>query len=173
MKRIFLFLFILSLCAANAMAWPWEKKQSPTKPTPVLVTEVKKPATISDAKDVVKQLNNELANAKQQNGVLKENLARALTRAELAESETMKVQQSAKKLEDWGVVQQAEKVKWMQKYENAVKRYHRLKAIAAFIAAGIGILLGLQFMNLVPPPYNLGVPIGGALLFSSLVWFFL
>ena len=155
------------------MAWPFAKKQVNSKPTAVQVTEVKKPSTFGDAKDVVKQLNSELANAKQQNNKLKENLTNALTRAELAEGETIKVQQSAKKLEDWGVVQQAEKVKWMQKYENAVKRYHRLKAIAAFIAAGIGILLGLQFMNLVPPPYNLGVHIGGALLFSSLVWFFL
>jgi hypothetical protein len=61
----------------------------------------------------------------------------------------------------------------MEKYNNAVKRYHRLKAIAALIAAAVGVLLGLQIMGFVPPPYSLLVPVGGAGLFAALVWFFL
>jgi hypothetical protein len=61
----------------------------------------------------------------------------------------------------------------MEKFEKAIKRYHRLKMIAALIAAAAGVFVGLQFMNLVPPPYNFGVPIGGAALFAALVWFLL
>jgi hypothetical protein len=45
--------------------------------------------------------------------------------------------------------------------------------IAALIAAAAGVFIGLQFMNLVPPPYNLGVPFGAAGFFAALVWFFL
>jgi hypothetical protein len=45
--------------------------------------------------------------------------------------------------------------------------------IAALIAAAGGVLLGLQFMNLAPPPYSFGIPVGAAALFAALVWFFL
>ena len=44
---------------------------------------------------------------------------------------------------------------------------------ADFIAAAAGVFLGLQFMVLIPPPYNLGLPIGAAGFFAALVWFFL
>jgi hypothetical protein len=90
-----------------------------------------------------------------------------------AEKEILIVKEAVEKLKEWGIVQQAEKFKWMEKYEKAVKRYHRLKMMAAVIAAAAGIFLGLQLMHLVPPPYNIGVPVGGAILFSSLVWFIL
>jgi glycosyltransferase involved in cell wall biosynthesis len=97
----------------------------------------------------------------------------AIEQTKQAEAKTFEVQKSADTLKEWGMIQQAEAQKFMDKYNNAVKRYHRLKMIAALIAAAVGVLLGLQFMNLVPPPYNLGVPVGAAALFVSLVWFFL
>jgi hypothetical protein len=61
----------------------------------------------------------------------------------------------------------------LEKYTNAVKRYHRLKWIAAIIAGAAGVLFGLQLMSFVPPPYSLLVPIGSAGLFATLVWVFL
>lgn len=169
---IFLILFF-TISASNAnIQWPWAKKSQP-KPTPVQVVEKKEPATISNARQVIKELNNELQNAKVQNVKLKDSLERANAKLVSAENEVQVVKLAAEKLKEWGIVQQAEKFQWMEKYEKAVKRYHRLKMIAAIIAAAAGVFLGLQFMNLVPPPYNLGVPVGGALLFSMLVWLFL
>jgi hypothetical protein len=152
--------------------WPWNKKES--KSAPVVNVEKKKaPATINNARQVIRELNSELQTAKQQNIKLKDNLDRANAKVVAAEKETLIVKAAIEKLKEWGIVQQAEKFQWMEKYEKAIKRYHRLKMIAALIAAAAGIFVGLQFMNLVPPPYNFGVPIGGALLFSSLVWLLL
>lgn len=175
MKKINVLLLILFLTvsASNAgITWPWTKKPQP-KPAPTLVVEKKEPATINNARQVIKELNNELQNAKAQNSKLKDNLSRANSKVASAENEIQVVKLAAEKLKEWGIVQQAEKFQWMEKYEKAVKRYHRLKMIAAIIAAVAGVFLGLQFMNLVPPPYNFGVPIGGALLFSTLVWLLL
>lgn len=164
---------MVSCNVSNAgIKWPWTKKP---QPVPVqTVTEIKKePASINNARQVIKELNSELQNAKSQNSKLRDNLDRANKKVASAESEIQLVKQAAEKLKEWGIVQQAEKFKWMEKYEKAVKRYHRLKIIAALIAAAAGVFLGLQFMNLVPPPYNFGVPIGGAFLFSTLVWLLL
>lgn len=172
MKKI-LPILILSLLTTTSMAqiaWPWSKKPLPA-PIPVQVE--KDPATISNARQIIKELNSELQTAKNQNTVLKDNLERANNKVASAQLETQKVQEAADKLKEWGVVQQAEKFKWMEKYEKAVKRYHRLKMLAAILAAAAGVFLGLQFMSLVPPPYNLAVPVGAAGLFASLVWLFL
>lgn len=174
MKQI-LSLLILAFLTTTSMAeipWPWKKKPQP-KPTPTQVEVKKDPATISNARQIIKELNTELQSAKQQNANLKNNLERANQKVASAELETQKVQQAADKLKEWGIVQQAEKFQWMEKFEKAIKRYHRLKMIAALIAAAAGVFVGLQFMNLVPPPYNFGVPIGGAALFAALVWFLL
>lgn len=169
---IFLTLIVTANISNAGIQWPWLKKPQP-KPTPVIVESKKDPSTINNARQVIRELNSELQNAKSQNAKLKDNLDRANKKVLSAENETLLVKQAAEKLKDWGVVQQAEKFKWMEKYEKAVKRYHRLKIIASLIAAAAGVFLGLQFMNLVPPPYNLGVPIGGAFLFSTLVWLLL
>jgi hypothetical protein len=174
MKTI-LTLLILCLLSSTTLAgikWPWSKKE-PVKPVPVKVEVKKEPATINNARQVIKELNSELQTAKQQNIKLKDNLDRANVKVASAEKEVLIVKEAIEKLKEWGVVQQAEKFKWMEKYEKAVKRYHRLKMIAAVIAAAAGVFLGLQLMKLVPPPYNIGVPVGGAILFSSLVWFIL
>lgn len=175
MKKILAIFIIFTFVTSAGMAqikWPWDKRPKPA-PTPVQVEVKKDPATISNAREIIKELNAELQNAKAQNTKLKDNLERANASVASAQLETQKVQDAADKLKEWGVVQQAEKFKWMEKYEKAVKRYHRLKMIAALIAAAAGVFVGLQFMNLVPPPYNFGVPIGGALLFSTLVWLLL
>jgi hypothetical protein len=174
MKKI-LTILILCLFTSTSIAgikWPWVRKE-PAKPVPVKVEVKKEPATINNARQVIKELNSELQAAKQQNLKLKDNLDRANAKVVSAEKEVLIVKEAVEKLKEWGVVQQAEKFKWMEKYEKAVKRYHRLKMIAALIAAAAGVFLGLQLMNLVPPPYNVGVPVGGAILFSSLVWFIL
>lgn len=176
MKKILLTIIIATFVTSTGMAWPWGKTPKPTPtptPTPVAVSTNKEPATIGNARQVIKELNTELLNAKSQNTLLKDNLERANAKAASAEQETLKVQQAADKLKEWGIVQQVEKFKWMEKYEKAVKRYHRLKIIAMIIAGAAGVFLGLQFMNLVPPPYNLGVPVGGAALFALLVGLFL
>lgn len=175
MKKLTTLILILfsTLTISNAnIKWPWEKKPQPT-PTLSVVEVKKEPASIGSARTIIKELNTELQNTKAQNAKLKDNLERANSKIASAEAEVQIVKAAIEKLKEWGIVQQAEKFKWMEKYEKAVKRYHRLKMIAALIAAAAGVFVGLQFMNLVPPPYNFSVPIGGALLFSTLVWLLL
>lgn len=173
MKKLLTVIFILSI-VSNGMAWPWDKKPTPKpevkKPVPV---KVETGSSLQQAKQVIKELNAELKSAKSENGKLKNNLANASKKVTEAEANVVTVQKQADALKAWGIQQQQEAFKWFEKYNDTVKRYHRLKWIAALIAAAGGVLLGLQFMNFVPPPYNLLVPIGGAGLFATLVWMFL
>jgi hypothetical protein len=90
-----------------------------------------------------------------------------------AELNVGEVQKKADQLREWGVIQQAEAHKFIERYNNAVKRYHRLKIIAAVIASLGGVLLGVQFMALTPPPYNLFIPVVFSGVFAALVWFLL
>lgn len=178
MKKLLPFIILLSF-VSTGMAWPFGKKVPKAKPVPVAVDKtVVKPVTttkptVAEGRELLKELSAELKTAKQENANLKSSLARATDKVSRAEAKTMEVQKAADTLKEWGIIQQAEAQKFMEKYNNAVKRYHRLKMIAALIAAAAGVFIGLQFMNLVPPPYNLGVPFGAAGLFAALVWFFL
>jgi hypothetical protein len=176
MKKLIPFIILLSV-ASTGLAWPFGKKEPKTQPTSAVVakpvpTPTPKP-TISGSRELLKELSDELKAAKQQNENLKGSLTRANDKVTRAEAKTLEVQKAADALKEWGIIQQAEAQKFMQRYNDAVKRYHRLKVIAAIIAAAGGVLLGLQFMALVPPPYNLGIPVGGAALFATLVWLFL
>lgn len=169
-KLIPLFIFLTLSTTSFGQFWKSKPKATPT-PTPVFVEKTKTP--IQDAKQLVKELTSELNVAKTENTKLKNNLNQANENVKKGFLEITKLNEDIKALKEWGVIQQAEAQKWLEKYNKAVKRYHRLKLIAAIIAAAGGVLLGLQFMNLAPPPYNLGIPVGGAALFAALVWLFL
>lgn len=174
MKNLLPIIVLLSF-VSTGMAWPFGKKEPKPQPTP---TAVAKPSptprpTISGGRELLRELAVELNAAKEENTRLKASLDKANREVTKAEAKTVEVQKAADALKEWGIIQQIEAQKFMEKYNNAVKRYHRLKAIAAVIAAAAGVFLGLQFMALVPPPYNLGLPIGAAALFAALVWFFL
>jgi hypothetical protein len=174
MKYILPIIAILFL-STSAQAWPFGKKEPKPQPTPAVTakpTPTPKP-TIGEGREIVKGIAAELKAAKEENAKLKVSLDKATQQVATAEAKTVEVQKSADALKEWGIIQQAEAQKFMEKYNNAVKRYHRLKLIAAIIAAAGGVLLGLQFMNFAPPPYNIGVPIGAAAWRSALVWFFL
>jgi hypothetical protein len=173
MKKLLPFIILLIL-SGSSFGQFWKPKPRPTpvpKPIPVVVEKSKNP--IQDAKQIVKELQSELKIAKNENAKLKQNLNEANTNVKNGFIQIEKLNKDITTLKEWGVVQQAEAQKWLEKYTNAIKRYHRLKLIAALIAAAGGVLLGLQFMTFVPPPYNLLVPIGGAGLFATLVWLFL
>ena len=174
MKYILPIIAILFL-TSSVQAWPFGKKESKPQPTP---TAVAKPSstpkpTIAGGRELVKEIGFELKSAKEENARLKASLDKAMQQTQAAEAKTLEVQKSADALKEWGMIQQAEAQKFMEKYNAAVKRYHRLKLIACIIAAAGGVFLGLQFMNLAPPPYNFGVPVGAAALFFMLIWFFL
>ena len=174
MKKILPIIILLSF-VSTGMAWPFGKKEPKPTPTPAAVAKpspTPKP-TISGGRELVKEIATELKAAKEENTRLKASLDKANKEVTTAQSQTLEVQKAADALKEWGIIQQAEAQKFMEKYNSAVKRYHRLKMIACIIAAAAGVFLGLQFMNLVPPPYNLGVPVGGAALFALLVWLFL
>lgn len=175
MNKKILFISLATLFILNDSAysiWPFTKNEPASKEKIEKVEPSVKP-TINNSRILVKELSNELKSAKNENSNLKKSLERALLKVKNAEERTIEVQNSADELKKWGIIQQEQAQKFIEKYNSAVKRYHRLKILAAVIAAGVGILLGLQFMNLTPPPYNIGVPVGGAALFASLVWFLL
>jgi hypothetical protein len=172
MKYILPLIAVLFL-TSTVQAWPFGKKEPKSQPTPVAVAKPTPKPTINEGREIVKGIAAELKAAKEENTKLKASLDKALQQTKNAEAKTVEVQKSADALKEWGVIQQAEAQKFMEKYNSAVKRYHRLKAIAALIAAAVGVLLGLQIMGFVPPPYSLLVPVGGAGLFAALVWFFL
>jgi hypothetical protein len=172
MKKIIPIAILLILTTTGYSQFNWFKPKPKTEPTPATVVEKSK-TPIQDAKQIVKELQAELKVAKSENTKLKGNLDKANSNLKDSFLQINKLKKDIETLKEWGVVQQAEAQKWLEKYTNAIKRYHRLKWIAAIIAGAVGILLGLQIMSFVPPPYNLLVPIGGAGLFASLVWIFL
>lgn len=175
MKKIIPIFIVFCFITSTGMAWPFGKKEPKPQPTPTVVaapTPTPKP-TIQDGRLIAREIAAELKAAKEENTKLKNSLTKATEQVKTAEAKTLDVQKAADALKEWGIIQQAEAQKFMEKYNNAVKRYHRLKMIAALIAAAGGILLGLQFMNLAPPPYNFGIPVGAAALFAAIVWFFL
>jgi septal ring factor EnvC (AmiA/AmiB activator) len=167
MKKIILFITLM-LVANASFAFPFFKPRPKPSPTPVAVEKSKAP--IQDAKKIVQELKSELNVAKSENNRLKNSLAKANTNVKEGFDKIIKLNKDIDALKEWGVVQQAEAAKYKTKYENAVKRYHRLKILVTILAAAAGILLGMQFMNLVPPPYNFGVPVGAAALFALLSW---
>lgn len=173
MKKILPLIILLSI-VSTGFSWPFTKKETKPVPTPkqAQVAPPEKPATFSSGKDLVKQLQQALKEAQEANKRLGVDLANAKTDTERAKEETAEVQKKADNLLKWGQIQQVEKEKYLKKYNEAVKRYHRLKMIAALIAAAVGVMLGLQFMNFAPPPYNFAVPVGVAGLFAGLVWMF-
>jgi len=172
MKKLLPLIILLILTGTGYSQFNWFKPKPKAQPTPVAVVQKSK-TPVQDAKQIVKELQGELRVAKSENVKLKNNLSKANSNLKDSFLQIEKLNKDITTLKEWGVVQQAEAQKWLEKYTNAIKRYHRLKLIAALIAAAGGVLLGLQFMGFVPPPYNLLVPIGGAGLFATLVWLFL
>jgi hypothetical protein len=172
MKKIVPIVLLLILTSTGYSQFNWFKPKPKAEPTPAAVVEKSK-TPVQDAKQIVKELQSELKVAKSENAKLKGNLDKANSNLKDSFLQIDKLKKDIETLKEWGIVQQAEAQKWLEKYTNAIKRYHRLKWIAAIIAGAVGVLLGLQIMSFVPPPYSLLVPIGGAGLFASLVWIFL
>jgi hypothetical protein len=172
MKKLVPIVLLLILTSTGYSQFNWFKPKPKAQPTPVAVVQKSK-TPVQDAKQIVKELQSELRVAKSENAKLKDNLSKANGNLKDSFLQIDKLKKDIDALKEWGVVQQAEAQKWLEKYTNAIKRYHRLKWIAAIIAGAVGVLLGLQIMSFVPPPYSLLVPIGGAGLFATLVWVFL
>jgi septal ring factor EnvC (AmiA/AmiB activator) len=177
MKKLTLILVALFAVIGTSNAQLFRFGKPKPTPTPVPVAEVvqkpENPTSVQQARQVIKELNAELTSAKVENEKLKTNLEDATRRVNEAELNVNEVQKKADQLREWGVIQQAEAHKFIERYNNAVKRYHRLKIIAAVIASLGGVLLGVQFMALTPPPYNLFIPVIFSGVFAALVWFLL
>lgn len=58
-------------------------------------------------------------------------------------------------------------------HDKVMKKYHFLKWIASFIAAGVAVLIVLQLRPLIPPPFNLYAMGGAGAGAAALVWLFL
>jgi hypothetical protein len=171
MKKIITFIIFIILANTGYSQFGLFKPKPKPSPTPVV--EVKSDNPIQDAKKIIQELKFELNSVKSENEKLKTNLVNANNSVKKGFDDIGKLNKDIDALKKWGVIQQAEAQRWLERYNKAVKRYHKLKWIASIIAAGGGILLGLRFMAFVPPPYNILLPIGGAGLFGILVWIFL
>jgi hypothetical protein len=177
MKKLILILIALFAVMGTSNAQLFRFGKPKPTPTPIPKAEVvvkpENATSIQQARQVIKELNTELTAARVENEKLKINLEAATKRVSEAELNVGEVQKKADQLREWGVIQQAEAHKFIERYNNAVKRYHRLKIIAAVIASLGGVLLGVQFMALTPPPYNLFIPVVFSGVFAALVWFLL
>jgi uncharacterized coiled-coil protein SlyX len=177
MKKIILTILTLLFLVVSSQAQLFKFGKPKPTPTPVPQAEVvvkpENTTSIQEARKIIRELNQELTAAKTENTNLKQNLDDATKKVLSAEKSTLEVQKNADALKEWGIIQQAEAHRFMERYNNAVKRYHRLKIIAAVIASLGGVLLGVQFMALTPPPYNLFIPVIFSGVFAALVWFLL
>jgi len=176
MKNLLPLLFLLTI-STTSFGQFWKPKAKPS-PTPVLATKPilsSKNNSLQEAKAVIKELNNELTAAKTTNAELKTKLNSANSKVKEAELNTQKVQKNADSLKAWGIEQQDQAFQWMDKYTKTIKRYHRLKNVAAVVAGLFGAMLGMWCMRLVPPvyaAYALALPIAGAVLAFGTVWMF-
>lgn len=175
MKTI-LSLLILTLLTTSSFGQFWKPKPKATpKPTPVVVVSTNALSSVQQAKAVIKELNEELKSAKAANADLKTKLDAANTKVKEAEINTQQVQKNADALKNWGIEQQNQAFQWMEKHTATLKRYHKLKNIAAIVAGLFGAMLGMYCMRLVPPvyaAYAFALPIAGAVLAFGGVWLF-
>lgn len=151
---------------------PQKLQESKPAPTPAL----SKQDILNEVKLKVGKLDTELKNAKQENTSLKNSLENAKQEVAAAKLETQTVQKNADSLKAWGVEQQNQAFEWMNKYTAAVKRYHRLKLVAALVSAVAGAMVGMYCMRLVPTvyaAYAFALPIAGAVLAFGAVWMFM
>ncbi len=174
---IFLIIFFTLSNLSFGQFWKPKPKPTPTpKPTPVAVISNKLSTTsLQQAKEVIKELNVELKTAKEENQKLKNNLDQANKEVKKGFEKTLEVQKNADLLKEWGIEQQNQAFTWMDKYTKTIKRYHRLKNVAAIVAGLFGAMLGMYCMRLVPPvyaAYAFGLPIAGAVMAFGAVWMF-
>lgn len=173
MKKILPLILILTM-TSTGFCWPFGKKNPQPKPSPTPVVSVTK-ATPSSGKNILEQLKSELIGAKKSNASLQSSLEKAKAEIEKAKEETVAAQKAADALKEWGIIQQAEAQKYFEKYTATIKRYHKLKNIAAIVAGAFGAMLGMWCMRLVPPvyaAYAFTLPIAGAILAFGAVWMF-
>lgn len=175
MKYFFTLMFLLCFIS-NGYSQFWKSKP---KSTPIPIAEVvvkpENTTSIQEARKIIKELNTELIVAKDENLNLKLNLENANKNIEQANKDVAVVQKNADILKNWGIEQQNQSFKWMEKYTSTIKRYHKLKTIAAIVSALFGAMLGMYCMRFIPPvyaAYAFGLPIAGAILAFGGVWMF-
>jgi len=178
MKTLLPFIILITISTTSFGQFWKPKPKSKPSPTPVMITKTVSSSSnnpLQEAKSVIKELNNELSSAKATNSELKNKLVAANNKVKEAEINTQQVQKNADALKNWGIEQQNQAFEWMEKYTKTIKRYHRLKNIAAIVAALFGAMLGMYCMRLVPPVYAVyafTLPIAGAILAFGGVWLF-
>lgn len=175
MKNILPFIILLTLSTTSFSQFWKPKPKSTPKPTPTEVIKSDK-QPIQEAKSIVKELNFELKQAKEANTILKEKLIAAGVKIKSAEANTEQVQKNADALKLWGVDQQNKAFEWMEKHTKTLKKYHKLKNIAAIVAGLFGAMLGMFCMRFIPPvyaAYAFALPIAGTVLAFGAVWMFL
>jgi hypothetical protein len=173
-KIVTLIAFMILVNTGYAQFGLFRPKAKPTpspSPTPVAVEKSERP--IQDAKKIIQDLKLELNAVKSENEKLKNNLTNANSSVKKGMDDVVKLNKDIEALKQWGIIKQAEALRWLERYNKAVKRYHKLKWIAVIIAAAGGVIVGLKFMALAPPPYNILIPIGSAGIFGTLIWIFL
>jgi hypothetical protein len=86
--------------------------------------------------------------AKSENNRLKNSLVKANTTVKESFDKIIKLNKDIDALKEWGVIQQAEASKWLEKYNKAIKRYHRLKWICSHYCCCWWRFIGSQIHEL-------------------------
>jgi len=185
MKKTLLITLFLIIFSNFSYGQFWKPKKQPEKPVEISKKEeiVSKPkqstsnsSSVSQAKAIIVQLNNELNTAKALNSDLNKQLTSANESLEKSEIRLAEVQKNADLLKQWGIEQETQAFAWMDKFNKCLKRYHFLKNIVAVLAGLYGFILGLSCMKYVPPTYSAyayALPFVGAILGFFAVWVFL
>ena len=173
--KILTIIIFLSLASSGYSQFWKSKRKSVSAPVAENVVKSENTNSIKEAREVIKELNTELKVAKEENSKLKLNLENANKKVLEAEKNSAILQKNADALKNWGIEQQNQAFQWMEKHTSTLKRYHKLKNIAAIVAGLFGAMLGMYCMRLVPPvyaAYAFALPIAGAVLAFGAVWMF-
>lgn len=176
MKKLII-LFLLLGSSANGQFWKPKPKAVPASTPPSLgTTSVQKPQeNTQEARKLIRELNQNLMTAREENLKLKANLENAGKDLETSEKRVAEAQRQADILRDWGIAKQNEAFEWLAKHEKVLDRYHHLKFVASVVGGIFGFVFGIWLMRFIPPVYGayaLSLPVATTAISAGWVWIF-
>jgi hypothetical protein len=174
--KTLIILFLLFGSSAYGQFWKPKPKPVTATPPPASVTPAQKPeGNTQEARKLVRELNQNLVTAREENLKLKANLENAKKDLETSEKRVAEAQRQADLLREWGIARQNEAFEWMAKHEKVLDKYHHLKFVASIVGGIFGFVFGIWLMRFVPPVYGayaLSLPVATTAISAGWVWIF-